>query len=127
MCNSHFNKTNLACLEIHDLLQEMVNENMKCLGRVHAKDVLEMIRYTVNCGSAELTEDSKKIIHYLVKMHHSKSAILHGAEVVIEEDLDVFLTLENLNYLKLKTKSCVSRNVLLNETIVERALGMIQS
>ena len=86
-----------------------------------------MSRHAVNCGSTKLTECRKRIMHYLVKMYHSKSAILCGAKVTIEEDLGYFLTLQNLNYLKLKSKCWMSQDVLLNEAFIDHELGMFQS
>ena len=59
----------------------MANENRKKLGGFHVQDYLDMSSCTVNSGSIELSEDNKRMMHYLVKMYHSKYPIIVcGAE-----------------------------------------------
>ena len=104
LCHSHFNETNSVCPEIHNFLQEMVNKNRKSTGRIHAQDVLEISMQTINCGSAEMKEHNKIIMHCLVKMHHSKSAMFAEWKLPLKKILRLSLTLHKLNHSKLETK-----------------------
>ena len=49
-----------------------------------------MSRCTINSVSSELTKDKNRLMHYFFNTNHSKSAILRGAEVSIEKDIDEF-------------------------------------